>query len=48
MLSGGVLTSPAVRAGRIEVSPGGSLQARIEKYVPREAPKEPEPETEAA
>jgi cytoskeletal protein CcmA (bactofilin family) len=41
---GGVLTSPVVRAARIEVSPGGSLQALIEKYVPREAPKEPEPE----
>ena len=44
VLSGGVLTSPVVRAGRIEVSPGGSLQALIEKYVPREAPKEPEVE----
>jgi cytoskeletal protein CcmA (bactofilin family) len=44
VLSGGSLTSPTVRAARIEVSPGGSLQARIEKYVPRQAPKEPEPE----
>jgi cytoskeletal protein CcmA (bactofilin family) len=41
---GGVLTSPVVRAARIEVSPGGSLQALIEKYVPREAPREPEAE----
>ena len=48
VLKGGVLTSPTVRAGRIEVSPGGTLQARIEKYVPREAPKAPEPEAEAA
>jgi cytoskeletal protein CcmA (bactofilin family) len=42
--NGGVLTSPTVRAARIEVSPGGSLQTLIEKYVPREAPREPEPE----
>ena len=48
VLSGGALTSPTVRAGRIEVSPGGSLQALIEKYVPREAPKEPEAQSEAA
>jgi cytoskeletal protein CcmA (bactofilin family) len=44
VLNGGGLTSPVVRAARIEVSPGGSLQALIEKYVPREAPKEPEAE----
>jgi cytoskeletal protein CcmA (bactofilin family) len=44
VLKGGDLTSPVVRAGRIEVSPGGSLQALIEKYVPRETPKEPEAE----
>jgi cytoskeletal protein CcmA (bactofilin family) len=48
VLSGGALTSPVVRAGRIEVSPGGSLQTLIEKYVPREAPKEPEAQSEAA
>jgi cytoskeletal protein CcmA (bactofilin family) len=42
VLSGGTLTSPTVRAARIEVSPGGTLQALIEKYVPRETPKEPE------
>jgi cytoskeletal protein CcmA (bactofilin family) len=48
VLSGGALTSPVVRAGRIEVSPGGLLQALIEKYVPIEKPKEPEPEVEAA
>ena len=58
VLSGGALTSPTVRAGRIEVSPGGSLQALIEKYVPIEKPKEtpaeaevkaaPESEAEAA
>jgi cytoskeletal protein CcmA (bactofilin family) len=38
----GRLTSPVIRAARIEVSPGGSLQALIEKYVPREKPKAPE------
>jgi cytoskeletal protein CcmA (bactofilin family) len=46
--SGGALTSPTVRAGRIEVSPGGSLQALIEKYIPRETPKKPETQPEAA
>jgi cytoskeletal protein CcmA (bactofilin family) len=40
VLGGGSLTAPVIRAGRIEVSPGGSLQALIEKHVPREAPKE--------
>jgi cytoskeletal protein CcmA (bactofilin family) len=44
VLNGGALTSPVVRAARIEVSPGGLLQTLIEKYVPRETPKEPEPE----
>ena len=52
VLSEGVLISPVLRAGRIEVSPGGILQGRVEKYVPREVPKEPEgegePEAEAA
>ncbi len=52
VLSGGVLIAPVVRAARIEVSPGGSLQARIEQYVPIEKPGEPvirhEPEAEAA
>ena len=49
VLSGGALTSPAVRAACIEVNPGGSFQALIEKYVPRKAPKEPdEAEAEAA
>jgi cytoskeletal protein CcmA (bactofilin family) len=47
VLSGGVLTSPNIRAARIEVNPGGTLQALIEKYVPRETPKQPEPEAEA-
>jgi cytoskeletal protein CcmA (bactofilin family)/ribosomal protein L37AE/L43A len=40
----GLLTAPVVRAARIEVSPGGSLQALIEKYVPRETPKKPQVE----
>jgi cytoskeletal protein CcmA (bactofilin family) len=48
VLSGGALTSPVIRAARIEVSPGGTLQALIEKHVPRETPKEPEQEAEAA
>ena len=54
VLNGGILTSPVVRAARIEVGPGASLQAKIEKYVPRETPKGPkvevsgEPEAEAA
>jgi cytoskeletal protein CcmA (bactofilin family) len=43
VLSGGELIAPTVRAGRIEVSPGGTLQALIEKYTPPEKPKEPEP-----
>ncbi len=47
VLGAGELTSPVIRAGRIEVGPGGSLQARIEKHIPREAPKAPEPEAEA-
>ncbi len=47
VLSGGVLTAPAIRAARVEVSPGGSLQARIEKYVPRKPPKDPDPEEDA-
>jgi cytoskeletal protein CcmA (bactofilin family) len=40
----GALTSPTVRAGRIEVSPGGLLQTLIERYVPVEKPKVSEPE----
>jgi cytoskeletal protein CcmA (bactofilin family) len=48
VLGGGTLTSPVVRAARIDVSPGGSLQALIEKYVPRQAPQEHESEAEAA
>jgi cytoskeletal protein CcmA (bactofilin family) len=44
VIGGGVLVSPNVRAAHIEVSPGGRLQALIEKYVPIEKPKEPEPE----
>jgi len=44
VIGGGTLTAPVVRAARIEVSPGGLLQALIEKHVPREKPKQPEPE----
>ena len=47
VLGGGTLTSPVIRAARIEVSPGGLLQAKIEKYIPPPAPKKPEPETPA-
>ena len=47
ILSGGTLISPTVRAGRIEVSPGGNLQALIEKYTPPEKPA-PQPEAKAA
>jgi cytoskeletal protein CcmA (bactofilin family) len=44
VLGGGTLTSPVIRAARIEVSPGGLLQAKIEKYVPPPLPKKPEPD----
>jgi cytoskeletal protein CcmA (bactofilin family)/ribosomal protein L40E len=49
ILSGGILSSPTIRAGGIDVKPGGTLQALIEKYIPREAPKEPHtiPEVES-
>ncbi len=46
--SGGVLTSSRICVERLEVSPGGFLQGRIEKYVPREVPIETPPEEEAA
>jgi cytoskeletal protein CcmA (bactofilin family) len=42
----GTLTSPVIRAASIEVSPGGSLQTKIEKHVPRETPKPTEPTDE--
>jgi cytoskeletal protein CcmA (bactofilin family) len=52
VLNGGVLSSPTLRAASIEVSPGGYLQGRIEKYIPKKAPVKPvseeEPEAEAA
>ena len=46
VLGGGTLTAPVVRAARIEVSPGGLLQALLEKYIPPEEPKAPEPAPE--
>jgi cytoskeletal protein CcmA (bactofilin family)/DNA-directed RNA polymerase subunit RPC12/RpoP len=52
VMNGGSLQAPAIRAARVEVSPGSSLQARIEKYTPpepvlEEAPQpEPEPDVE--
>jgi cytoskeletal protein CcmA (bactofilin family) len=60
VMNGGSLQAPAIRAARVEVSPGSFLQARIEKYTPPEpvveephepAPQpdvEPEPKAEAA
>ncbi len=42
--SGGSLQAPAIRAGSVEVAPGGTLQAWIEKYTPPEAPAEDHPE----
>jgi cytoskeletal protein CcmA (bactofilin family) len=60
VMNGGTLHAPAIRAARVEVSPGSFLQARIEKYTPPEpaaaeppapgpAPEvEPEPRAEAA
>jgi len=46
VLNGGSLTSPVVRANRVEVSPGATLQTLIEKYVPIERPRKPDPENE--
>ncbi len=44
----GSLFSPTIGAERIDVSPGGSLQGRIVKFTPREAPPAPvESPTEA-
>jgi cytoskeletal protein CcmA (bactofilin family)/ribosomal protein S27E len=47
VMNGGTLQAPAIRAARVEVSPGSFLQARIEKYVPPEtaidAPPQPDP-----
>jgi cytoskeletal protein CcmA (bactofilin family)/ribosomal protein L40E len=44
VMNGGTLVAPAIRAARIEVSPGSSLQARIEKYVPPDlSEEEPKP-----
>lgn len=49
----GKLTAPVVRAASIDVSLGGSLQTKIEKYIPREKPTPrvdvaPDPETETS
>jgi len=52
VMNGGSLEAPAIRAARVEVSPGSFLQARIERYTPpepvvEEKPEpEPEPETQ--
>jgi hypothetical protein len=46
VVEGGILTAPSIRAISVEVSPGGSLQGRIDKYIPRETPRRPEPDPE--
>lgn len=46
--SGGHVTSPRISAASVEVKPGGRLQGRIEKYVPREVPAEDPLPSEAA
>jgi len=46
VVGGGTLTASTVRAARIEVSPGGLLQALIEKHIPVEKPKVPEVQVE--
>lgn len=43
VLKGGGLISPVVRAARIEVGPGGSLQSKIEKYTPGKNRRTPSP-----
>jgi cytoskeletal protein CcmA (bactofilin family) len=48
VFGGGSLNAPRICAGHIEVSPGGMLQGRVEKHVPREAPDEVAPEAKAA
>jgi cytoskeletal protein CcmA (bactofilin family) len=45
---GGVLTSGRISAASVEVSAGGFLQGRIEKYIPPQIPLEVTPEAEAA
>ena len=44
--NGGQVTSPRISAAQIEVDPGGKLEGKIEKYVPREAPAEDQPQVE--
>jgi cytoskeletal protein CcmA (bactofilin family) len=57
VMNGGSLEAPAIRAARVEVSPGSFLKARIEKYTPPEPvveekpapepkPEEPQPKIE--
>ncbi len=43
----GNLAVPTIHAAHIEVKPGGSLQGRIVKYVPREISLVPPPQAEA-
>ena len=46
VMNGGTLHAPSVRAARIEVSAGSTLQARIEKYFPPESPAGEQPVAE--
>jgi cytoskeletal protein CcmA (bactofilin family) len=46
--SSGILNSAHIYAAAVEVSPGGSLQGRVEKFVPREVPPETVSHAEAA
>ncbi len=36
VMNGGTLNAPAIRAARVEVSPGSVLMASIERYIPPE------------
>jgi cytoskeletal protein CcmA (bactofilin family) len=44
----GILTSGRICVQQIDVQPGGYLQGRVEKYVPREKQPETHPQAEAA
>jgi len=42
------LTSARICTAHLEVQPGGFLQGRVEKYVPRDVPEETSAEAKAA
>jgi len=46
--NGGTLTSARICTAHLEVQPGGFLQGRVEKYVPRDVPEETSAEAKAA